>query len=195
MGIYLVSVDAPEWFGTDEEGYGELASALNEELARRGLPAYESVPDAAPFVRGSGMAFEEKLVPQINTFSALCDEHLSPEDRATLSDWTVLVPISLEQEILLPIESSYTDESIVAGAPQVLSIATRLAAAIDLPPEVPEMCDNLDLTMWFLDGPAKELAATRPGRWGTDLDAAFYVAVLLRAAQHSLRRNAPIVFT
>lgn len=195
MGIYLVSVDAPEWFGTDEDGYGEIASALNQELERRGLPAYEGVPDKAPFVRGSGMAFEEKLIPQINTFSALCDAHLSPEERSTMCDWTALVPISLEQEIQLPIESSYTDESIVAGAPQVLSIAARLAAAIDLPPEVPETCDNLDLTMWFLDGPAKDLATTRPGRWAADLDAAFYVAVFLRAAEHSLRRNAPIVYT
>jgi hypothetical protein len=58
---------------------------------------------------------------------------------------------------------------------------------------VPETCDNLDLTFWFLEGQAKELAATRPGRWSEDLDTAFYVAMYLRAAQHSLRRGSPVV--
>jgi len=57
------------------------------------------------------------------------------------------------------------------------------------------MCDNLDLTMWFLDGPARELAARRDGLWTEDLEAAFYVAVYLRAAQHSLRRGCPVVLT
>jgi len=110
-----------------------------------------------PFVRGSGMAFEEKLVPQMRSFEALCDEHLSHEEAEMLCDWTVLVPI-------------------------------------DLPEEVRLMCDNLDLTMWFMDGPAKELAAVSPARWSADLDSAFYVALFLRAAQHSLRRNAPITY-
>ena len=194
MGIYLVSVDALEWFGADEESHGELASALNRELVRRGLPPYQSVPDEAPFVRGSGSAFEEKLIPPIDSFVALCEAHLSPEATEVLFGWTALVPVSLEEEVWLPIGSAYTEESMVAGAPQVLSIAERLAAVIELPAEVPEMCDNLDLSAWFMDGPARELAASRPGPWSADIDAAFYVAVFLRAAQHSLRRGAPIVY-
>lgn len=56
------------------------------------------------------------------------------------------------------------------------------------------MCDNLDLTMWFREGAAKELAAARPGPWSDDLDAAFYVALFLRAAEHSVRRGCPIVY-
>jgi hypothetical protein len=84
---------------------------------------------------------------------------------------------------------------MVAGAPQVLAIAKKLAAAIDLPAETPATSDNLDLTMWFMEGGAKELAAARPGPWSDDLDTAFYVALFLRAAQHSIRRGCPIVWT
>lgn len=194
MGIYLVSVDAPEWFGDDEDAYGELAAAVNEELVRRGLPPYTSVPAEAPLVRGSGQSFEEKLIPPMDGFIALCEAHLSPAERETLYDWTCLVPVSLEEPIRLPISSGYTDDSVVAGAPQVLAIAERLATAVALPPEVPKTSDNLDLTIWFLDGQAKDLAQLRPGPWSTDLDAAFYVGLFLRAAQHSLRRGAPLIY-
>ncbi|MFE7839362.1 hypothetical protein ACFU53_25915 [Streptomyces sp. NPDC057474] len=201
MGIYLVSVDAEEWFCADEDehgdevGRGRLASALNEELRRRGLPPYESVPGETAFVRGSGMAFEEKLVPPMDGFGRLCDAHLTREEAGFLCGWSLLVPFSLEEEIWLDVESGYTDSTMVAGAPEVLTLAQRLAAVVQLPPETPEMCDNLDLTTWFLDGRAKDLAATRPGPWADDLDTAFYVAVYLRAAQHSLRRGCPIVYT
>ncbi|NUR58539.1 MAG: hypothetical protein HOV87_07580 [Catenulispora sp.] len=194
MGIYLVSVDAAEWFDDDEDSCGELAAALNEELVRRGLAPYTSVPAAAPLVRGSGRQFEEKLVPPMDGFVALCETHLSPAECETLYDWTCLVPISLEEPIRLPISSGYTDDSVVAGAPQVSAIAERLASAVELPPEVPKTSDNLDLTMWFLDGPAKELAQLRPGPWSADLDAAFHVALFLRAAQHSLRCGAPLIY-
>src|ERR1700753_289750 len=95
MGVYLVSVDALEWFGTDEDSYGELAAALNQELARRGLPPYESVPGEAPFVRGSGLAFEEKLVPSMDGFGALCSKYLSREQIETLCGWAGVVALSL----------------------------------------------------------------------------------------------------
>jgi hypothetical protein len=199
MGIYLVDVGAEDWFGgdegeEDEGGRAKIAAGLNEELARRGLPRYDSVPVAADFVRGSGRSFEEKLVPPMDGFVALCRAHLSEAETDTLCGWTVLVPVSLAEEIELPVGSSYSDDTVIAGAPQVLAIAERLAAAVELPPEVPEMCDNLDLTTWFLDGAAKKLAAARPGPWGKDLDASFYVALYLRAAQHSLRRGCPITY-
>ncbi|MCX5052225.1 MULTISPECIES: hypothetical protein [unclassified Streptomyces] len=198
MGIYLVSVGAQEWFDDDEDegGRGALASALGEELRRRGLPPYESVPEAADLVRGSGMSFEEKLVPPMDGFSALCRTHLSREEEEVLCGWSVLVPLSLDEEIWLPLGTAYTDATMVAGAPRVLGLAERLAAAVDLPvDEIPAACDNLDLTMWFLEGPAKDLAAARPGPWSEDLDAAFYVALYLRAAQHSLRRGCPMVYS
>ncbi|MFI0967477.1 hypothetical protein ACH4S8_39720, partial [Streptomyces sp. NPDC021080] len=113
--------------------------------------------------------------------------------RPILCGWTVLVPFSLDEEIWLPIESD-DHESMVVGAPQVLPLAEKLAAAIDLPAETPATCDNLDLSMWFRHQ-AKELAATRTGPWTKDLNTAFYVALFLRAAQHSIRRGCPIVYT
>ncbi|MER7728062.1 hypothetical protein [Streptomyces sp. NPDC096323] len=195
MGVYVISVDAQEWFG-EGDGWGEIATALNDDLRQRGLPPYESVPDEQGFVRGSGQAFEEKLISSMDGFDALCEAHLSPEETETLSNWSVLVPFSLDEEIRLPIGSAYTESStMVAGAPQVLAIAQRLATAIELPAETPRMCDNLDLTIWFREGAAKELAAARPGPWARDLDAAFYVALFLRAAEHSVRRGCPIVYS
>jgi len=198
MGVYLVSLDALEWFGLeeeDEDSYRDVSTALNGELVRRGLPPYESVPEEAPFVRGSGTAFEEKLIPAMDGFCALADEHLTSEEHDLLGGWSLLVPFSLEEQIVLPVPSGYTNETVVAGAPQVLAVAEKLAAAIGLPDEVPTMCDNLDLTTWFMDGPAHEVAETKPGLWSADLDATFYTALFLRAAQHSLRRGCPIVYT
>ncbi|MEW2586981.1 hypothetical protein [Streptomyces virginiae] len=193
MGVYLVSVGAEEWFGDEEDGWGEVASALNAELRRRGLPPYEDVPAETDFTPGSGQAFEEKLPPDMTGFLALCQTHLSREESEILCGWTVLVPFSLDEEIWLPIESD-DHESMVAGAPQVLPLAEKLAAAIDLPAETPATCDNLDLSMWFRHQ-AKELTTTRTGQWTEDLDTAFYVALFLRAAQHSIRRGCPIVCT
>ncbi|MFE3850203.1 hypothetical protein ACFXPN_03565 [Streptomyces griseorubiginosus] len=198
MGIYLVSVGAREWFDPDEEeGRGAVATGLNEELRRRGLPSYESVPEEATrLVRGSGTRFEEKLVPSMDGFVRLAHAHLAPSGPGTLLDWSVLVPVPLDEEIELPVESAYSDTTVIAGAPRVLDLTRRLAEAVRLPLDaIPEACDNLDLTTWFLEGDAERVAAARPGPWGEDLDAAFYVALYLRAAQHSLRRNCPIVYT
>jgi hypothetical protein len=210
MGMYLVSIDADEWTGgpdgadpadtadtadtADESPWPRAATALDEELVRRGLPRYDSVPPAAEFVRGSGQSFEEKLVPSMDGFAKLCEEVLSWDGMAAVLGWTLLVPLSLDEQITLPVPSAYADETVVAGAPQLLAMAERLAAAVELPPEVPRMCDNLDLTTWFLDGEARRLAAVRPGRWSEDLDTAFYVALMLRAAQHSLRRGCPVAY-
>ncbi|WEV26443.1 hypothetical protein OYE22_15465 [Streptomyces sp. 71268] len=191
MGVYLTSVGAEEWFGDEEDGWGRVASALDAELRRRGLPPYEDVPAETDFVRGSGQAFEEKLTPDMTGFLALCRTHLSREETETLCGWSVLVPFSLDEEIWLPIESD-DYESMVAGAPQVLPLAEKLAAAIDLPAETPATCDNLDLSTWFRHE-ARGLATSRTGPWTKDLDTAFYVALFLRAAQHSIRRGCPIV--
>ncbi|MER6442872.1 hypothetical protein ABT275_42205 [Streptomyces sp. NPDC001185] len=193
MGVYLVSVGAKEWFDDEEDGWGAAASAINAELRRRGLPPYEDVPPETAFAPGSGQAFGEKLSPSTTGFLALCQTHLSQDESEMLCGWTVLVPFSLDEEIWMPIESD-DHESMVAGAPQVLPLAEKLAAAIDLPAETPATCDNLDLSMWFRHQ-AKELAATRTGPWTKDLDTAFYVALFLRAAQHSIRRACPTVYT
>ncbi|MFE1319460.1 hypothetical protein [Kitasatospora phosalacinea] len=195
MGMYLVSVDADEWFGPEEEGRSAVAAALDEELARRGLPPYRAVPPPAGFVRGSGQSFEEKLVPPMESFAALCRELLPPDETETLLGWSVLVPVPLDGEIALPVPSAYADDTLVASAHRVLPLAERLAAALELPADLPEFSDNLSLTCWFLDGPGSAPAAAgRPGRWARDTDAAFYAAMYLRAAQHCLRRGCPLAY-
>lgn len=193
MGVYLVSVGAEEWFEDGEDGWGEVASALDAELRRRSLPPFEDLPAETAFAPGSGQAFEEKLASDMTGFLALCQTHLSREESEILCGWTVLVPFSLDQEIWFPVESD-DHESMVAGAPQVLKLAEKLAAAIDLPAETPATCDNLYLSTWFRHR-AKDLAATRTEPWTKDLDTAFYVALFLRAAQHSIRRGCPIACT
>lgn len=189
----MVSVDALEWLGTDEASFGELAAALNRELVGQGLPAYEPVSSEAPFARGSGLSFEEKLARSMDGFEALCERHLSAEEVETLWGWSVMVPVSF-QEVWLRLRPWDAEESMVVGAGQVLVLAERLASAIELPGEVPRTSDNLDLTTWFREQ-AAEVADTRPGPWSADLDAAFYVALYLRAAQHSLRRGCPMRVT
>ncbi|WP_093771121.1 hypothetical protein [Streptomyces sp. yr375] len=192
MGVYLVSVAARDWFGQEEGGYGDTASALAEELARRGLPPYrpgESVGDASGW-------FEEKMSPAMDGFAALCQAHLTRAEQRTLLDWSVLVPLSLEREIPLPIGTAYTDETLVAGAPQVLALAERLAAILGLPLDaIPATGGNLELTLWFLEGEAEQTAAVRPGPWSDDLTTAFYTAVYLRAAQYALRQGCPMAYS
>ncbi|MEV0906736.1 hypothetical protein [Streptomyces hokutonensis] len=192
MGVYLIDVGVGEWLREDtgEGGMGAIAKGLDAELARRGLPPYVPAPE-----RDGALGFEEKLSPSMKGFDALCRAQLTPEERELIGDWSVLVPVPLDAEIRLPIGSAYTDETVIAGAPQVLALAERLAAALELPAEVPEATENLALTFWFLEGEAEELAATRPGRWSEDLDTAFYVALYLRAAQHSLRKGCPITYS
>ncbi|MET9441175.1 hypothetical protein [Streptomyces sp. NPDC006610] len=193
MGIYLVDVGAREWCDATEDGMGEVADALDAELRARGLPPYDGLPEQAGVVRGSGLRFEEKLIPPMDGFAALCRSRLSPADGDFMGSWSILVPLPLEEAIRLPVPSAHDNETVVAGAPRVLALMERLAAAVALPVDaLPAACDNLDLTMWFREGGARRTAAARPGPWAADLDAAFYVALYLRAAQHSLRRGCPL---
>ncbi|MEU4130060.1 hypothetical protein [Streptomyces wuyuanensis] len=197
MGMYLVSVGAREWFARgaqDDEaaGLGHVAAALNEELVRRGLPPYASVPGAPA---GRGPAFEEKFVASMDGYAALCRALLSPEEEETVHGWTVLVPFSLEEPIRLPVESGYADETLVAGAPQVLAALERLEAVVGMPDGMPAAGRKLELTSWYLDAGAAASAAARPGSRGADPDTVFHVALYLRAARFSLRHGCPLVYT
>ncbi|MFI7498417.1 hypothetical protein ACIBVL_07820 [Streptomyces sp. NPDC049687] len=191
MGVYLVNVDAKDWAGRGEDGYGHIASALDAELARRGLPPYRPVKTEREFPGW----FEEKISPSMDGFDALCRAHLTGPERGTLLDWSVLVPLSLREEIRLPVGSAYTDETLVAGAPQVLALAERLAGIIGLPLDaIPATGSNLELSLWFMEDEARRAAEALPGPWTDDPDAAFYVAVYLRAAQYSLRYGCPMTY-
>ncbi|MEU2155417.1 hypothetical protein ABZ532_10445 [Streptomyces sp. NPDC019396] len=188
MGIYLYDLGAECWSGDQEGGWAEVASALNHELARRGLPRYEPAP-------GQGPAFEEKLARPMAGFSALCDEHLSPRESQAVGSWTVLVPLSLDTGIVLPIANDMDDETVIVGAPQILGCMERLAAVLALPPEIPTPGTTLALTAWRMDGSAETLAAARPGPWSEDLDTAFYVAVYRQAARHALSHGCPMTYS
>ncbi|MGX1273763.1 hypothetical protein [Streptomyces phaeoluteigriseus] len=191
MGVYLVSIDAREWFGEGEGGHGAVASALDDELRRRGLPPYAP---AAGAERGSGW-FEEKVSPSMKGFDAFCRDRLTEAERDIFYGWTVLVPLSLDEPITLAVGSAYTDETVIAGAPQVLALGERLAGILGLPLDaIPATGANLELSLWFMEDQVRRTAAARPGAWTEDLDTAFYVAVHLRAAQYALRYGRPITY-
>ncbi|MFG3041507.1 hypothetical protein ACGFYZ_31850 [Streptomyces sp. NPDC048330] len=192
MGVYLVSVTAQDWSQPGEDGYGDVAAALKTELVRRGLPPYE-LRQAAREAPGW---FEEKVSPSMDGFVALCGTHLTEADSSALLDWTVLIPLPLEEEIVLPVGTAYSgEETVVAGAPQVLALAERLADAVELPVDAIPAGENLALSLWFLEGGAERTARTRPGPWSQDRDAAFYVALYLRAAQYSLHHGCPMTYS
>ncbi|NKQ25367.1 hypothetical protein [Streptomyces galbus] len=191
MGVYLVSVAAQDWSQPGEDGYGDVAAALNAELERRGLPPY-AFPQAAREERGW---FEEKVSPSMDGFLELCTTHLTDEELSTLLDWNMLVPFALDEEIVLPVGTAYSEETTVAGAPRVLALAERLARAVALPVDAIPAGENLALSLWFLEGEAERTAQARPGPWAEDLDASFYVAFYLRAAQYSLRHGCPMTYS
>ncbi|MFC8496013.1 hypothetical protein ACFUJU_35495 [Streptomyces sp. NPDC057235] len=192
MGVYLVSVTAQDWSQPGEDGYGDVAAALNTELQRRGLPPYE-VPRTA---RDAPGWFEEKVSPSMDGFVALCRTRLTDAELSALLDWNVLVPFALEEEIVLPVGSAYSgEETVITGAPRVLALAERLAGAIGLPVDALPAGENLALSRWFLNGEAEQTARTRPGPWTEDRDTAFYVTLYLRAAQHSIRHGCPMTYS
>ncbi|RSS47086.1 hypothetical protein [Streptomyces sp. WAC08241] len=192
MGVYLVSVTAQDWSQPGEDGYGDVAAALNTELQRRGLPLYE-LPHAAQEASGG---FEEKVSPSMDGFVALCRTLLTEAELSALLDWSVLVPLTLEETIVLPVGTAYSgEETVVTGAPRVLALAERLADAIELPVDALPAGENLALNRWFLDGGAERAARIRPGAWAEDRDTAFYVALYLRAARHSIRHGCPMTYS
>ena len=144
-------------------------------------------------MRGSGLAFREKLSRPMDGFWALCEENFTEAEAEMFGGWGILVPVDLAEEVWLSFRPDDSHTSMITGAPQVLDLAQRLVLAIGLPGEIPETCDGHDLTLWF-ENEAPALAARRPGPWSADLDTAFYVALFLRAAQHSIRRGCPIIY-
>jgi hypothetical protein len=192
MGVYLVSVTAQDWSQSGEDGYGDVAAALNTELKRRALPPYE-LPRAAREAQGW---FEEKVSPSMDGFVTLCRTRLTDAELSTLLDWGVLVPLALEEEIVLPVGTAYSgEETVVAGAPRVLALAERLARVLELPVDAIPAGENLALSLWFLEGGVERTARARPGPWAEDRDAAFYVALYLRAAQYSMRYGCPMTYS
>ncbi|GAA2752772.1 hypothetical protein [Kitasatospora cinereorecta] len=193
MGIYLVSVEAEEW--AEEEGFGALVGVLGEALAARGAgPLTPPEPrSAAAYVRGDGSMFEEKLYRPMDGFAALCERVLAPAETEALLGWDVLLPLPLDGPFTVTGAGWDGEETTVHSAHRALAAARRLATAVALPPSVPAHCDNLQIGVWF--DRVRESGTTRTGAWTEDLDAAFYTAVYLRAAEHALRRGCPLVYS
>ena len=193
MGVYLVS--ASTWYFDEESCWPKVFETLAAELAERGVGTALHVPEPQKLPRGSGHEFEEKLIPTMDGFSALRVDELSAEESAVF-DWDLLIPIDFEGAIDLPIPSSYSDTTTARSAQRMLPVARRLAAALDLPDDMPAYCDNLQLTLYFMDREeAKPDELTGTGRWRDDLGTAFYVAMYLRAAEHSIRLDCPMFYT
>ncbi|GHB85082.1 hypothetical protein GCM10010347_65060 [Streptomyces cirratus] len=190
MGIYVCSVDADDWL--DEDILRPTAQALDAELSKRGLASCPP-PAAVQFVPQSGMSFEEKMYRPIQTFEDLCRAQSDAQDfYDALLGWDLLVSVDFEDCLTLPVPARYSENTTVLSAHRTLRAAKRLVVQLALPPHVPHRCDNLDLGNWF-DSPAAAAAAvSHPGPWAEDLDAAYYAALYLRAAEHSLRRQCPI---
>ncbi|WP_338671624.1 hypothetical protein V1460_01380 [Streptomyces sp. SCSIO 30461] len=96
-------------------------------------------------------------------FNALCAQHLPSRERHMVGDWTLLMPLSLDPEIVLPIANDMDGRTLIVGAPRIPACMERLASAIALPPDIPVPGTHLALTAWRTDGAAGSLAAAKPG--------------------------------
>lgn len=81
-------------------------TGLAAALGNPGINAEVHVPAYTLRPRGSGYKFEEKLIPSMTGFSALCGAELSASD-ADVFDWNLLVPLDFEGALELQVPSSY----------------------------------------------------------------------------------------
>lgn len=193
MGVYLVSASTLDL--EDESCWPAVFTALAEELEELGVEAEIRIPAHAAHPRGSGYQFEEKLIPAMEGFSALCLKEFGAGDAAVF-DWDLLVPLDFEGVIELQVPSSYSDTTSVRSAQRLLPVARRMAESLGLPDDLPVDCDNLQLTSYFLDLEEDEgSVGASGGRWREDPGTAFYAALFLRAAEHSLGQSCPMFYT
>jgi hypothetical protein len=193
MGVYLVSANTG--YLADDSCWPAIFTALAEELEDSGVEAEIRVPPPARYPRGSGYEFEEKLIPPVDGFSALCAEELDASE-ADVFGWDLLVPFDFEGVIELQVPNSYSETTNVRSAQRVLPVAQRLADSLELPEDLPVACDNLQLSEYFLEREEGEPSGQVPaGRWRKDPDTAFYAALFLRAAEHAIEQNCPMFYT
>ncbi|MFK0257670.1 hypothetical protein [Streptomyces sp. NPDC090445] len=214
MGIYVVDVEAAAW--ANGEVYGPLGTALDEELARRGLRSFTpaaTAPGPGPGGMLGGMLgrfgrrnrpvqredrFEEKVNRPYDGLEALC--RAQPADwrcEEALLDWDVLVPVDFHGVIELPVPAEPDgDGARVRSAHRTAEAGRRLAAVLGLPDGVPRDAGSLALTNWFHDLDAERAAAAHgAGPWLDDVDAACFTALYLGAAEHALRRGCAIAYS
>jgi len=190
MGVYLVSADDADW--AEDELLLNAAPLLGKALKARGLPGYDGPPSSGPIPPGEGDHFEEKLYRPHRSYIALLGRYLTGDALANILYWDMLIPVEFDGVILLDTASAYEDTTTVASSTHILKVMKTVAADLDLPIEqVPRRSDNLDIGTWFDDVETGDAQAPQ-GLWRDDPDAAYYVAVYLRAAQFSLRRSCPM---
>ncbi|MFD0268853.1 hypothetical protein ACFVGY_20125 [Streptomyces sp. NPDC127106] len=220
MGIYVVDVEAAEW--ANGEVYGPLGAALDEELTRRGLdpftPAAATEPEPEPEPdAGGGLLgrfgrrnrpvrpvrpevppdrFEEKVNRSYGGLESLCRAQPAAwRCEEALLDWDVLIPVDFHGVIELPVSAELGgDGARVRSAHRTAEAGRRLAGVLGLPDRVPRDGGNLALTGWFADLDAQQAAAHGAGPWLEDLDAAYFTALYLGAAEHALRRGCAIAY-
>ncbi len=169
MGMYLVSVDDGEWREQREEDGDSLEARVEEALAEKGLALEVG---AAPF------QFEEKLYRDMGGFGVLVEEELG--DGFVGLSAEVFVPVPFDGVLRARGAGVYGDELLIASSHTLLKQAQRLAAAIELREDIPRG-DNLEIGMWFDEN--------------DDDNQAVYVALYLRAAEHSVAHRVPLMMT
>ncbi|MEU2396216.1 hypothetical protein [Streptomyces sp. NPDC007369] len=223
MGIYVVSVDAAEWTdgevrgplgaALDEElarrglgaftppGTGAGAGGGREAGPRArpgpgGLPGRFGRRNRPERPQGPPDRFEEKVNRPYDGLEALCRAQPAAwrcED--ALLDWDVLVPVDFHGVIELPVPAEPGgDGARVRSAHRTAEAGHRLAGVLGLPDGVPRDGGNLALTNWFAGLDVRRAAAYGAGPWLDDLDAAYFTALYLGAAEHALRRGCAIAY-
>ncbi|MCP2323198.1 hypothetical protein HDA40_001705 [Hamadaea flava] len=163
MGIYLVDISADSW-AQDEVSYG-IGSLLDRALAERGVGPYAGSSREVP----PEESFEEKMSPELDGFSELCDRHGARD----VLDAALFVPAVFDGLITLPVGNAYDEESTrVVSAHRLLDMVAPMAAEIGLLADLPR-------------GPlALSTSIEDP--------VTFYVAVYRQAAAHALRHGCPM---
>ncbi|MFD7630882.1 hypothetical protein ACFV7Q_33495 [Streptomyces sp. NPDC059851] len=223
MGIYVVSVDADDWTDGEVRGPlgaaldGELARrGLGAFTPTAPQPTAGGGREAGPHARSgpSGLLgrfgrrkrparpegppdrFEEKVNRPYDGLEALC--RAQPAEwrcQEALLDWDVLVPVDFHGVIRLAVPAELDgDGARVRSAHRTAEAGRRLAGVLGLPDRVPRDGGPLALTNWFSRPAVRQDAAEEAGAWRDDLDAAYFTALYLGAAEHALRRGCAIAY-
>jgi hypothetical protein len=163
MGMYFVSVDNDEW-RREREQDGSIAARVEAKLG-------VSLPlGTEPF------RFEEKFYRYMGGFYVLAREELGTYDDGETPRFLgnlaeVFVPVPFEGVLPIGGTGIYADELVIASSHALLAQAQKLAAVVALREDIPRG-DNLEIGTWFDEN--------------DDDNVAFYVALYLRAAEHSV---------
>jgi hypothetical protein len=173
MAVYLVSPTTEGWQQEGREDPDSIAARVVAAVRSKGLTL--GAPGVQPFT------FEEKLYRDRGGFDKLAGAFIGDQV-------DVFVPLEFDGVIAGDGPGVYHDGLLVASSQTLLRQALALSRRIALPGEVPAG-DNLEIGMWFDEQDEQKRG---PEPWRRDLDMAFYVAMFLRAAEHSVRYSAPL---